>query len=204
MADKSRNKFNPNDLRESTFLGRGNNGIVYLLPNHHVIKIFFNTKDFEDEYSILERVNGNKYFPRIYEIGANYIIRECVDGEILSNHLMEHGMNKKLGHNIIKMLKEFRKLKFTRIDIRCRDIFVQSDGSLKAIDSKGFYSEERDFPQHLSKGLYKLGVLDSFLDLVNEEDPKLYKEWSSKIRSYINDRNAVNAVPKTENPFHHL
>jgi len=190
MADKSRNKFNPNDLRDSTFLGRGNNGTVYLLPNHNVIKVFFNNKDFEDEYSILERVNGNKYFPRIYEIGANYIVRECVDGEILSNYIMEHGMNKKLGHNIIKMLKEFEKLKFTRIDIRCRDIFVQPDGSLKVIDSKGFYSNERDFPQHLSKGLYHFGVLDSFLTILKEEDFNLYKEWFPKISSYIKDRNS--------------
>ncbi|MDV3425815.1 MAG: protein kinase [Bacillota bacterium] len=189
MAGKNRNKFNPDDLRSPIFLGRGNNGTVYQLPNHHVIKIFFNNKDFEDEYSILERVNGNKYFPGIYEIGANYIVRECVDGEILLNYIMEHGMNNKLGHNIIKLLKEFKKLKFTRIDIRCRDIYVQVDGSLKVIDPKGFYSEKRDFPQHLSKGLNKLGVLDSFLTILKEEDPKLYKEWYPKISSYIVSKN---------------
>lgn len=95
------------------------------------------------------------------------------------------------------MLKEFKKLKFKKIDIRCRDIFLQPDGSLKVIDSKGFYSNERDFPQHLSKGLYNLGVLDSFLAILNEEDPKLYKKWSPKINSYISSRNVfmVNAMP---------
>jgi len=189
MADKKRNKFNSNDLKGSIFLGRGNNGTVYLLPHHNVIKIFFNTNDFKEEYSILERVNGNKYFPRIYEIGSNYIVRECVDGEILSYYIKKHGMSKKLGHNILKLLKEFKKLRFTKIDIRCKDIFVQSDESLKVIDSKAFYSKERDFPQHLSKGLYNLGVLDSFLAILNEEDPKLYKKWSPKINYYINTRN---------------
>lgn len=188
MTDKKRNKFNPDDLINSTFLGKGNNGSVYSLPHHIVIKIFFNTKDFKDEHSILERVNGNKYFPRIYETGANYIVRDCVDGELLQKYIKKHGMNKKLAYNLIKLLKEFTKLKFTKIDIRCRDIFVQPDGSLKVIDSKGFYTDNRNFPQHLSKGLYKLGVLDFFMKILKEEDPKLYKIWSPKINNYINNR----------------
>lgn len=192
MANKNKIRFNPNDLRDSIFLGRGNNGAVYLLPHHNVIKIFFNTNDFKEEYSILERVNGNKYFPRIYEIGSNYIVRECVDGQILLYYIREHGMSRKLGHNIIKMLKEFKKLKFTKIDIRCKDIFVQTDESLKVIDSKAFYSKEREFPQHLSKGLYKLGVLDSFLVILKEDDPNLYEKWAPKINGYINDRNVFN------------
>lgn len=186
--DKNKNRKNPYDLSDCIFLGKGNNGEVYLLPSGNVIKICFNTKDFKGEYSILQRVNENKYFPRIYEVGSNYMVREYVDGEILSRYIEKNGINEMLGHNIIKMLKEFKKLRFKKIDIRCRDIFVQFDGSLKAIDSKDFYSKKRSFPQHLSKGLYNLGVLDSFLAILKEEDTKLYKKWSPKINKYINNR----------------
>lgn len=182
------NKINPYNLNDCKFLGKGNNGEVYLLPNGNVIKICFNIKDFIGEYSILQKVNGNKYFPRIYEVGSNYMVRECVDGEILLSYIKKNGMSKTLGHNIIKMLKEFNKLKFKKIDLRCRDIFVQSDGSLKVIDPKKFYSKNRNFPQHLSKGLYNLGVLDSFLAILKEEEPELYKKWSPRINDYIVNR----------------
>ena len=69
MVEKNSLKKNPYNLNDCTLLGKGHNGEVYLLPNGNLIKIFLVTKDFVGEYSILERVNGNKYFPEIYEIG---------------------------------------------------------------------------------------------------------------------------------------
>lgn len=188
FMEKNKNKKNPYNLSDCKFLGKGNNGEVYLLPNGNAIKICFNTKDFRGEYSILQRVNGNKFFPQIYEVGSNYMVRECVDGEILSRYIKKNGLDGVLAHNIIEMLKEFNKLRFTKIDLRCRDIFVQNDVSLKVIDPKGFYSKRRSFPQHLSKGLYNLGTLDSFLSILNEEEPELYKKWSPKINRYISNR----------------
>ena len=183
--EKNKNRKNPYNLNDCTFLGKGHNGEVYLLPDGNAIKLCFNTKDFKGEYRILKRVNGNKYFPRIDEVGSNYMVRECVDGEILSSYIKRNGMNETLGYNIIEMLKEFKKLSFKKIDIRCRDIFVQFDGSLKIIDPQNFYSKSRSFPQHLSKGLYNLGVLDSFLEILNDKEPELYKKWSPRVNKYI-------------------
>jgi hypothetical protein len=56
---------------------------------------------------------------------------------------------KTLAINIIDMLKEFNKLKFKKIDIRCKDIFVQQDGSLKIIDPKKCFSKERNLKIYL-------------------------------------------------------
>ena len=190
---KNKNKKNPYDVSDCRLLGKGNNGEVYELPNGKVIKICFKTKDFKGEYKILQRVKGNKYFPRIYEVGSNYMVRECVHGEGLYDYINKNGINKLLGHNLIEMLKEFKKLKFKKIDLRCRDILVQYDESIKVIDPKGFYSKSRSFPQHLSKGLYSLGKLDSFLEILNEEEPKLYKQWAPQIDNYIKDRNKTKA-----------
>lgn len=185
MSKKDKNHRNLCNTGDFRFLGKGHNGEVYLLPDGKVIKISYNIKNFIGECSILEKVNGNKYFPRVYETGLNYMIRDYVKGEPLFSYLNKNGMNKFLAEEIIDMLKEFKKLKFNKIDIRCKDIFVKEDGSLMVIDPKESYLIDRSFPKHLSKGFYKLGVLDDFLDILKSYDSKLYKEWNESINKYI-------------------
>ncbi|SUY47799.1 serine/threonine kinase related protein [Clostridium putrefaciens] len=175
------------NLLDCKFLGEGHNGIVYLLPDGNVIKICFNIKSFIGEYIILEKVNGNKYFPRIYDIGENYMIREYVDGDMLPKYIRKHGFNDELGKRIIELLKEFKVLNFTKIDLRCKDIFVQPNGNLKVIDPKKFYTKDRDFPRHLSKGMYKLKILDPFLEVLKKEEPNLFDAWTPKIMNYIKE-----------------
>lgn len=192
MVRRYKYKENPYNLTKCELLGKGNNGAVYLLPNGNVIKMFFCERDFVGEFSILEKVNGSKYFPRIYEIGTNYIIRECVEGEILTSYIMKNGLDRSMGRKIIEMLKKFEKMHFKKIDLRCRDIFVQPDGNLKVIDPKNFYTKNRNFPRHLCKGLYNLGVLEAFLEILKHEDSHLYKKWKPKIDKYIVDRYELN------------
>lgn len=172
-------------------LGKGHNGEVYKLPSGEAIKVSYNDYAFVGECNILERVNGNRYFPEVYQVGKDYIIRECADGEVLSKYIRKNGMSEELACRIIDLLKEFYKLKFKKIDIRCRDIIVQPDGQLKVIDPKKCYSRERDFPRHLSKGLYKLGVLDFFIEVLKGYDEKLYKMWSGKINRYIESKKKI-------------
>lgn len=176
---------NTYDLKECKFLGEGHNGAVYRFSNGDAIKISYNPKDFICEYRILEKVNGNKYFPIIREIGEDYMIRECVEGTLLSKYIKKYGLKKSLAIEIINMLKEFDKLRFKKIDIRCRDVFVEQDGSLKIIDPQKCYSKDRYFPRHLSKGLYKLGVLDYFLKVLKEYDIILFKRWNKEINFYV-------------------
>lgn len=185
MIIKHNNLKNTYNLKECKFLGEGHNGAVYMLPNGEAIKISYNDKDFICECQILEKVNGNKYFPVISEVGVDYMIRECVNGVLLSKYIKKNGLKKTLAIEIIDMLKEFDKLKFKKIDIRCRDIFVQQDGSLKIIDPQKCFSKERYFPRHLCKGLYRLGVLDYFLKILKEYDIILYKKWNKEIIFYV-------------------
>lgn len=185
MSKKSGLRKRKFDLAGCRLLGKGHNGAVYLLKTGEVIKISFNEKSFIGEYSILQRVNGNKYFPRIYEVGANYMIRECVDGDALPEYIKKNGFDEKLACRIVDLLKEFEKLGFAKIDIRCKDIFVQPDGRLKVIDPKGFYTKERDFPRHLSKGLYKMRLLDFFMDVLKRHDKDSYLKWNEEINNYI-------------------
>lgn len=173
------------NLLDCRSLGRGHNGEVFLLPDGKALKVCFNENSFYGEASILKKVNGSKYFPRIYEVNGNYMVREYVEGECLKNYIKRNGLSRELVIKILALFKEFKRLKFKKLDLRVKDIFIQPDGKLKVIDPKKFYTKKRNFPRHLSKGLYHLGVLDFFLEVVKEEKPKLYRKWEPLIREYI-------------------
>ncbi|MBE6062305.1 MAG: protein kinase [Clostridium butyricum] len=171
-------------FREATYLGQGNNGVVYELPGNKVIKLFLSPKVCNDEGSILFKTKGSKYFPKLYTKGRLYIVREMVQGEQLDKYIKQNGLSDQLIENIYNLLKEFKKLKFKKIDTRCKDIFVSDDESLMIIDPKKAYVRKVDYPRHLMKGLYKLGVLDRFFNRLREIDKKTSKEWKEKFDKY--------------------
>lgn len=173
------------NLLDCTFLAKGHNGAVYLLPDGKVIKICFKAKNCRKEFSILDKINSNKYFPRVYGMSGNYIIRDYIDGTILNDYIRQYGLNKELALKIMDLLIEFRKLKFSKEDVRCKDIIIQPSGLLMVIDPKKFYSRKRAFPKHLEKGLCRLGVLDFFMSIAKKERPKLYLQWKKKGDEYI-------------------
>lgn len=170
------------DLLSCKYLGEGHNGTVYLAPGGKVIKIFKEKKCCRNEYFILKSVNGSRHFPEVYYCGENYIIRDYVGGICAKDYIKDKGLTHKLALNLIDLVEEFRKLRFTKLDIRCRDLFVQEDESIIVIDPKSSYTRKVDFPRHLAKGLRKLDVLDQFLDIVRDERPDLYDEWTVKMQ----------------------
>lgn len=176
------------NLLDCKFLGKGHNGIVYLLPEGKVIKICYDTESCKKEYDILRTINKNKYFPRVYGMNGNYMVRDYIDGIPLKDYIKKNGLSREMSVKIIKLLDEFRKLNFSKEDLRCKDIIVKPDNELMVIDPKKFYTKTRNFPRHLSKGLYRLGVLDTFMDTVKSERPKLYDNWSKNIFDYLHQR----------------
>lgn len=174
-------------IRKGQFLGRGHNGIVYLLPDKKAIKIFKEKKVCKKEREILEKTNSSKYFPRIYDYGDYFILREYIRGERLDHYIKRNGLNKKLTHNIVKLIKEFERLKFKKLDIRCKDIYVDKKYRLRIIDPKNNYSKTVVYPRHLMKGLNKIKVLDEFLNQVKKEDSKYYKLWNTRMRTYLEE-----------------
>lgn len=172
-------------LRESEFLGEGHNGIVYKLPGDRIIKIFRDEICCKKEANIFKRVKNSKYFPRIYSSGSLYVIRDMVHGIRLDDYIKKHGMSKELGKKLYYLLKEFKKLKFTRIDIRCKDIYVKEDGNIMVIDPKNSFSKKVIYPRHLMKGLSKIGALGDFLKVVEKVDKKSCHLWKAKIEKYF-------------------
>lgn len=176
-------------FREAVYLGEGNNGVVYELPNRKAIKIFLKKKVCNDEGSILAKTNGSKYFPRLYKRGNLYVIRDLVDGKRLDKYIRQNGLSEKLIKNIYELLLEFKKLKFKKLDVRCKDVYVSDSEKLMIIDPKKAYSRNVDYPRHLMKGLYKVGVLDEFLTEIRKINLKKATLWELKFLRYCENEN---------------
>ena len=155
-----------NLFREAEFLGEGHNGIVYEVPGDKALKIFLDKKVCKEEADILEKVRRSKYFPKIYSRGDYYILREKVDGMRLDHYIEQYGLTEKLSYNLYKLIKEFEELRFTKLDIRCRDVYVGDDERVMVIDPKQCYRRKVSYPRHLMKGLNGINVLDQFLNYV--------------------------------------
>lgn len=171
-------------FKEAVFLGQGNNGVVYKLPNERTIKIFVEEKVCKGEVFIFQKTVGSKYFPKMLKYGRLYILREMVEGIQLDKYIKKYGIDKELTENIYKMIREFKRLKFSKLDTRCKDIYVNKNKKIMLIDPKKFYSKKVSFPRHLMKGFLKLGVLKDFFGYLGEIDKQKEKEWKLKFNAY--------------------
>ncbi|MGL5150500.1 MAG: protein kinase [Clostridium sp.] len=174
-------------FRHGELLGEGNNGVVYRLPGDLLIKIFYEDKVYLGEAEILQKVRGSKYFPRIKWIGDRYIIREMVFGKQLDKYIKENGLSKELTLNLMKMLDEFKRLGFTKLDMRCKDLYVVNEKEeIMLIDPKGCYKRRVNFPRHLMKGLKRIGYLNQFLNYIDEFDKEKRMNWETNLERYLN------------------
>lgn len=172
-------------FRKAVFLGEGHNGIVYELPKNKAIKIFQESKVCREEAEILKRVSKSTYFPRVCSTGEFYMVREKIGGERLDDFIKKNGMSRELAKNLYKLINEFKKLKFTKLDVRCRDIYVKEDLNIRVIDPKECYKRKVTYPRHLMKGLKKIDCLDSFLDYIKDIDKRSWEDWEKKMKQYL-------------------
>ncbi len=175
-------------FKEAVFLGEGHNGIVYELPGNKAIKIFQEVKCCKEEGEILKKVSKSKYFPRVYNLGKLYIVRDKIKGNRLDHYIKKKGINYEVSEGLYNLMMEFKRLKFTKIDARCRDIYITNDKSIMVIDPKQCYTKKVNYPRHLMKGLEKLGVLESFLEDIRLINRKTFMEWEKRYNQYIQNR----------------
>lgn len=171
-------------FREAQLLGEGHNGIVYEVPGNKAIKIFTNKNVCKSEAEILYKVKKSKYFPKIYKNGEYYILRDMVNGKRLDDYIKENGLDQQLIYNLYRLINEFKSLKFTKLDARCRDIYVDKNQRIKVIDPKQCYKRKVDYPRHLMKGLDGIDVLEEFLRVIYIIDKRRGEEWERKINQY--------------------
>ena len=180
-------------FKDAVFLGEGHNGIVYELPGKKALKIFLDKKTCKDEAKILLRVRRSKYFPKVYRFSEYYILREMVDGVRLDHYIEAYGLSERLAKNLYKLIQEFKYLKFTKLDARCRDIYVEENERLRVIDPKQCFTKKVNFPRHLMKGLNDISVLQQFLNYIKSIDKKTADEWDKKIKQYYYKKELENS-----------
>ncbi|MPQ44363.1 hypothetical protein [Clostridium tarantellae] len=172
-------------LRNAKYLGEGHNGIVFILDNKKVIKFFKKVEVWKDESYILKKSRKSRFFPKIYEYNLGYIVREFVGGVRLDKYLEKQQINEKLSEELYYMILNFEKLGFSRLDLRCKDIFVQSNLSVKIIDPKKNFEKYVPYPRQLMKGIYKRDSLELFLGYIKKRDFRRFTYWKYKIENYI-------------------
>lgn len=177
-------------IKSSEYIGRGNNGVVYKIDDKKIIKIFNDKEVCRRENETLKISSGYPAFPKVYEYGDYYIIRDYVEGTRLDKYLNHNPLNKYIVVSLVELIKSFKALKYTKVDIRCKDLYVQKDYSIKIIDPKDNFHKEMDFPRHLMKGMQKRDSLGEFFYYLYTIDKELYYEWRRKYRQYLIDNSS--------------
>ena len=129
---------------------------------------------------------SSEIVPRLFEVGENYIVMEYIEGVSLWKYIS----NKKeisfdISKKIISLLKEMKRLGFTRIDSSLRHIIVTNDGSLKAIDLVYAYIRIDKKPVKIFTELKKIGLVKEFMNHVKTIDIALYNEWNETMTEFI-------------------
>jgi RIO-like serine/threonine protein kinase len=176
-----------NIMRSSGFLGKGNNGVVYRIDDHKIIKIFNDKKVCRTEYIILKSSMGYPSFPKVFDYGDYFIVREFVDGIRLDKYLNHNPLNEKLVRSLVDLIDDFKELGYKKLDIRCKDLYVQDDFSIKVIDPKDNFDREMPFPRHLMKGILKRNSIGEFFYYLQKIDIGLYESWRSQFKEYLHN-----------------
>jgi hypothetical protein len=165
------------DIKECKFLGKGKEGTVYLTPEGYALKVFYNKKKAELEAELLEKVNDSIFFPKILFIANNMILRDYVEGQNLSHYIKENGLSYNISTEIVNLIEEFKRLNFTRLDIRDAHIFVDSNEKIKVIDPRKVFIKNIPYPKEIIKILVKSDVFDEFLKHLLTYNPQLINYW---------------------------
>lgn len=165
-------------LENCTLLGKNRRGFTYKLEDGKVMKIYYKIKKCQKKEFILKKLDKHKMFPKVYYMEGNCLVREYIEGINLRSYIKEYGFNEELAKKLIDMFMEFIDLKFFRIDVKIKKVYVMNDGSLKVMPFTNSYKKKIDIPEEFMKSLTKLGAINIFMKVLKEYKPKLYKKWS--------------------------
>lgn len=175
---------NPTDLQ---LIGKGAHGAVYRLPKGKCVKLYADTSNAEKEAGSYRIGQSSDIIPRLYEVGENYIVMEFIEGITLWKHLSDRReITYDIAKKMILLLKEMKRLGFTRIDSSLRHIILTKDEKLKVIDLVYAYVRVDKKPIKIFTELYKIGLVKQFMEHVKAIDIVLYNDWNEAMAEFIN------------------
>lgn len=127
--------------------GMGRSAAVFKVKNENrVIKIFYPSfeKTAIQERQNYEKLNGNHYYPAVYEAGTNYIVMDFIEGKTFFECLAE-GIPIKPHYidHVDNGLQYAREAGLNPSDIHLHNLIVTKDGSVCIIDVARFSQKKK-------------------------------------------------------------
>lgn len=166
---------NPTELK---LVDKGAHGAVFKLTNDKCVKIYAEEGNAKLEAYTYKKVQGSEFMPKLYETGNNYIIMEFIEGISLSEYIYQKNeISFSISQKLISLLKEMKRLGFSRLDSSLRHIIITRDERLKVIDLVYAYVRNDTMPNKIFTELKEIGFDKSFLEHVKKIDRILFHEW---------------------------
>lgn len=171
------------DLKKLKFIGSGYQGRVYMLPPDKCIKLFKNKNVCFDEIETLCMAQGNHHFPKLYEFGENYIIREFISGVELSEYLKKNPLTLDICAKLLGVLDAMKSVGYSRVDSALFHIFITENGDFRLIDTARAMITSSTYPKILISELKDVHCHKDFLSYVRDNRPELYELWKPFIKN---------------------
>jgi hypothetical protein len=168
------------DLDKLKLIGQGHEGKVYLLSSNMVLKVFHSMDSCRRQIHILNKTKDSRFFPTVYDHDDYCIVMSFVYGSTLSYYLSKNRIDRNLSFELVKLIDEFRRLQFTKLDMRLGHIYLQPDETIKVIDPRGSYDLHLSYPRSMLKGLQERHALNDFYNYIRHDYPDYYRYWRSK------------------------
>lgn len=165
------------DIKDLELIGKGSQGKVYRIDSQRCIKIFKSRKECSEELETLKIAQRNLHFPKLYESGVNYIIREYVNGTELNEYLLKQKLTPQISSRIIELYEAMVNVGYRRLDAAIFHILVMPSGELKLIDTAKAMKKKSTIPNLLISGLEDIGYKDDFFNFLKNNRPDLYTKW---------------------------
>ncbi|WP_223594061.1 hypothetical protein [Neobacillus bataviensis] len=176
---KKLNIYNPTTYK---LIGHGVRGAVFQLDEYRCVKISTDQQDTMRESHALEMAKHLPFFPKVFEVGTNYIVMEFIKGIQLNKYLRKtKKLPKRYSRQILECIKAMKEIGFTKIKLKLSQIIITENDELKFVDHSGAFTSIQPYPIELFNELKKINQLQVFLEHVQKFDLAMYAEWLQMI-----------------------
>lgn len=167
------------DQKSLTFIGKGIQGKVYRIDSERCIKLYNKDKYLHRELECLQKGANDPLFPRIYEWGPGYMVREYIEGIPLTDHLRNHPLTEGICRQLLALFHTLERLQFRRLDVRLDHVIINSAGIIRLIDPTNLMYMKASYPKRLLAGLRTLKLEQEFIKYVQNHEPHQADRWIS-------------------------
>ena len=100
----------------------------------------------------------------------------------IKKYIKANGMTDEVCGKLLSLIILMKKLKFSRVDAKLKNIYIDDNGKLGVLPYKNSFTRKIDYPMNLCKGLRKLGVMNEFLEYLKNNKREFYDSWGEKVK----------------------